>query len=60
MPEILQVAEGQKVLQDGIVYEEGQKFEAGDQNADSLVERGLAEKPSVSRKAKGSAKTDDA
>jgi hypothetical protein len=49
MPVNLVVAEGQKILQDGQVFEEGQTFEAGDQNAESLVERGLAEKPKVGR-----------
>lgn len=55
MPVTLQVAEGQKVLQGGVVYEAGETFQAGDENADSLVERGLAEKPKAkSSKAKES------
>ena len=40
----LTVAEGQRVIADGKVLAEGERFEVDPENAESLVERGLAKR----------------
>lgn len=55
----LQVSEGQRVIADGVILEEGGSFEVGEANADSLIERGLAERPKAATSKKTKAKADD-
>lgn len=52
----LTVAEGERVIAEGAVKTEGERFAVDPESADSLVERGLAERIKAGRPPKDAAK----